>query len=503
MRHPWSLQRRLVVGIVALFALLSVAIGLSSAALLQHNLQQRLDDDLKGAVALTPSLFSGLPPGEYPTFLDLLQGQSQGSIALIVRNDEFEDGGYLAPRRQTRVLTPEQRDLLLSARPGDPPRSVTLGELGEYRIATQYVNREGTLRTVIAVPTAEIKGTIVQLSLIIALFTGAGVLAAMLLAGAVVRIALRPLGRVVSTAVRVSELPLSRGEVSLVDRVPPEDTDPRTEVGQVGAALNRLLDHVSSALNVRQRSERKVRQFVSDASHELRTPLTAIRGYAELTRLGPHHLPDDVRHSLSRIESESVRMTALVDELLLLARLDEGPTLDTKAVDLSRLVADAVSDAQAAGRDHTWRLDLPEEPIWVAGDRSQLHQVLANLLANARTHTPEGTEVLAAVGLAGDTAVVTVADSGPGIPEELQAHLFERFVRGDRSRSRKAGSTGLGLAIVHAIVDAHGGAVSVDSQPGRTVFRVELPTGGIHDFARRTSPAQEMPTPDRQSELRS
>jgi two-component system OmpR family sensor kinase len=168
-------------------------------------------------------------------------------------------------------------------------------------------------------------------------------------------------------------------------------------------------------------------------------------------------------------------MTSLVDELLLLARLDEGRQPDARAVDLGRLVADAVSDAQAAGPDHRWRLDLPEEPITVLGDGGQLHQVVANLLANARTHTPDGTEVLTALERTPTSAVLTVTDGGPGIPAELQTHLFERFVRGDRSRSRKAGSTGLGLAIVHAIVEAHGGAVSVDSAPGRTRFRVELP----------------------------
>jgi len=316
----------------------------------------------------------------------------------------------------------------------------------------------------------------------IALVIGAAVLLALAVAGwagvAIIRRTLKPLDRVAATATRVSELELGRGEVELAQRVPAEDTDPRTEVGQMGAALNRLLDHVSTALNVRQRSENKVRQFVSDASHELRTPLAAIRGYAELTRRGPHTLPDDVRHSLGRIESESIRMTSLVDELLLLARLDEGRKRDAQPVDLGRLVADAVSDAQAAGQDHRWRLDLPADPVAVLGDDAQLHQVVANLLTNARVHTPEGTEIVAAVERSSSSAVVTITDDGPGIPPELQAHLFERFVRGDRSRSRKAGSTGLGLAIVHAIVEAHDGTVSVESEPGRTVFRIELPANG-------------------------
>jgi two-component system OmpR family sensor kinase len=478
MRAPWSLQRRLTVGIVALLALISVAIGLSTAGLVQHNLLQRLDGDVRAALVRTLGVMDRTPPGELPLARDIVRGQEVGSFTLIVMNDRIVRAGYVDPSGADRALSPEQSERLVAVEPGQPPVAHELGDLGEYRLAAANVAGSGSARVVVGLPLEDTRATILELLLAIALFTGVGIFAAALSASVLVRFALRPLDRIVATTVRVSELPLSRGEVSLVERVPPENTDTRTEVGQVGAALNRLLDHVATALNVRQRSERKVRQFVSDASHELRTPLAAIRGYAELTRRGPHDLPEDVRHSLGRIESESVRMTSLVDELLLLARLDEGPKLDAKAVDLSRVAADAVSDAQAAGRDHRWRLDLPEEPVEVHGDSAQLHQVVANLLANARTHTPEGTEVLTAVERRGHSAVLTVSDTGPGIPQELQGHLFERFVRGDRSRSRKAGSTGLGLAIVHAIVDAHGGTVSVDSQPGRTVFRVELPANG-------------------------
>jgi two-component system OmpR family sensor kinase len=184
---------------------------------------------------------------------------------------------------------------------------------------------------------------------------------------------------------------------------------------------------------------------------------------------------------MGRIESEARRMTSLVEDLLLLARLDEGQDLDRKPVDLSRLVIDAVGDAHAAGPDHEWSLDLPDEPVTVLGDASRLHQVIANLLANARVHTPAGTRVQVSLG---DTTpppgghpavVVTVTDDGPGIPADLQPRLFERFTRGDGSRSRAAGSTGLGLSIVHAVVAGHGGTVAVESEPGNTVFRVELP----------------------------
>jgi two-component system, OmpR family, sensor kinase len=291
----------------------------------------------------------------------------------------------------------------------------------------------------------------------------------------IVRLALRPLDRVAATAADVAELPLERGEVALAVRVPAADADPSTEVGKVGAAINRMIEHVASALSARQASENKVRQFVSDASHELRTPLASIRGYAELTRRGNHVLPDDVVHSLGRVESEAVRMTSLVEDLLLLARLDEGRALQQSPVDLAPLVVNAVSDAHAAGADHRWRLDVPETPVTVTGDATRLHQVLANLLANARIHTPPGTTVTVSLASRPGRAVITVSDDGPGIPDATRAVLFERFARGDTSRSRAAGSTGLGLAIVSAVVASHGGEVRVDSKPGSTVFTVELP----------------------------
>jgi two-component system OmpR family sensor kinase len=257
--------------------------------------------------------------------------------------------------------------------------------------------------------------------------------------------------------------------------VPPEDTDPRTEVGQVGTALNRMLDHVEGSLAARQESETQVRQFVADASHELRTPLAAIRGYAELSRRSRQPVPDEIAHVLNRVESEARRMTTLVEDLLLLARLDAGRPLAHDPVDLTMLVVDAVSDAHAAGPRHDWQLDLPPEPVTVIGDGARLHQVLANLLANARTHTPDGTTVTVGVSANRDLAAIWVIDGGPGIPAELQPHIFERFARGDSSRSRAAGSTGLGLSIVHAVVTAHGGRVMVASQPGRTQFTVLLP----------------------------
>jgi two-component system OmpR family sensor kinase len=291
---------------------------------------------------------------------------------------------------------------------------------------------------------------------------------------------LRPLNRVAATAQQVSQLPLDRGEVALAVRVPQSDADPTSEVGRVGQALNHMLNNVEDALEARQASEMKVRQFVADASHELRNPLAAIRGYAELTRRSRSEMPADAAYAMSRVESEAERMSRLVEDLLLLARLDSGPDIDVQPADLTEIVINAVSDARAAGPDHSWQLSLPDEPVLALGDRHRLHQVVANLLANARTHTPAGTRVETAIDLQDGQAVIRVTDDGPGIPAAIQNRVFERFTRADTSRVRAEGatsgtSTGLGLAIVAAVVEAHQGRVTVSSVPGRTEFSVWLP----------------------------
>ena len=309
-----------------------------------------------------------------------------------------------------------------------------------------------------------------------------------------VRFSLRPLRRVATTASYVAELPLESGEVSLPAGVP--DTDPGTETGQVGLAFNRMLGHVETALRRRAASEARLRRFAADASHELRTPLSAIRGYAELALLRRGDAPEEVTHALDRVLSESTRMSVLVDDLLLLARLDAGRPLSREPVDMTRLAIDATSDAQVARPSHRWVLELPDDPELVLGDEHRLRQVLGNLLSNAWRHTPEGTTVTVRVSGtmpegepgtgAGSVAhgtlppapwlVISVTDNGPGIPGDLLPDLFERFTRADTSRSHavNASSTGLGLAIVDAVVAAHHGAVFVTSRPGSTQFTIVL-----------------------------
>ncbi|GHD83229.1 two-component system OmpR family sensor kinase [Salinibacterium amurskyense] len=479
-RPPLSLRKRLVLGSAALIALAAILIGVVSVLSLQGFLVGRLDNQLLSASSRSQGALEGrqFDSGQRPPARDFLAlpGQSAGTIAGLASSSGEIVAGVLGVKGGASSLTSEQLDTLAGLDQINEPITVSLGgDLGDYRMIVSSDPVTGD-SLIVGLPLSDVQATVLQLTILVA---GIGVLAIAVaaIAGAIaVRFALRPLERVASTATRVSELQLDRGAVALAERVSLDDADPRTEVGQMGSALNRLLEHVASALTARQASEDKVRSFVADASHELRTPLASIRGYAELTRRGGHEIPTDVAHAIGRIEAESVRMTGLVESLLLLARLDESAPFEHRAVDVSQLLIEAVGDAAVAGPDHEWELQFPDDAVVVTGDSARLHQVVANLLANARIHTPAGTSVTASLSTEGSRAIIEVRDTGPGIAAELQAKVFERFVRGDSSRSRAAGSTGLGLAIVAAVVESLGGTSSVSSEPGNTVFRVELPT---------------------------
>ncbi|WP_432111011.1 sensor histidine kinase [Streptomyces sp. YPW6] len=641
-RRPWTLRTRLVVSAVSLIAVVAAVIGSVTAIAFHSYMYGKLDDQLHSVAER-----AGRPPGPGPLPGTLREagplgfvgggGQPLGTFGALVDADGevtaskvVEDSGLRA-QESAEPLTAEQRAALEKAAPGagDGTRSVDLPGLGGYRVEATTTAEGDTV--LVGIPSAEVSGALTTLIVVEVCVTAAGLIAASIAGTVLVGVALRPLRRVAATATRVSELPLHRGEVALLERVPDAEADPRTEVGQVGAALNRMLGHVGSALAARQESETRVRQFVADASHELRTPLASIRGYAELTRraggggahsepgmadrgagagtgrapaargTGAGSRPDPavlgtgagpgpgfvarhagagpeseavIRHALGRIESEADRMTGLVEDLLLLARLDAGRPLSYGSIDLLPLVVDAVSDARAAdgtggegagveatdfvgtgaegtgaegtgvegpscegrgvagpepvgpepvgpgpvgpgseetgfegagvvglgpvgpgaeaGARHRWRLELPgaAEPVTVRADPERIQQVLVNLLANARTHTPPGTTVTVSVqppARGAGPVLLEVRDDGPGIPRELLPHVFERFARGDASRTRGAdgggatGSTGLGLAIVQAVVAAHDGRVRVESAPGRTVFTVELPAAADVD----------------------
>ncbi|MCX5369480.1 HAMP domain-containing histidine kinase [Streptomyces sp. NBC_00015] len=505
--QPRTLRTRLVVASVVLIAVVCAVIGTVTTLALRSHLYDQLGDKLKDVSSRAAGM-GGPPggikesqPGQNTTgtsgTVDLKEfvtrgPQPQGTVIAKVVNGSITDSKVGKKDSTSTDINPmvdknlsEAQEAALGTVAQDrSSHSIEIPGLGDYLV--QYVSGDKGSYYV-AIPTQDTDSTITTLILVELSVTAAGLVAAGIAGYVMVGVATRPLRRVASTATRVSELPLHTGEVNLSERVPEAETDPHTEVGQVGAALNRMLNHVHGALHARQESEMRVRQFVADASHELRTPLASIRGYAELTRRGREEVGPDTRHALGRIESEAGRMTFLVEDLLLLARLDAGRPLQFEQTDLVPLVIDTISDARAAGRDHVWRLELPDEPALVSADAARLQQVLVNLLANARTHTAPGTTVTARVQRRGPWLCVDVQDNGQGIPADLLPHVFERFARGDSARSRTTGSTGLGLAIVQAVATAHGGAVTVDSVPGQTVFTVHLPA---------LAPAVPQPSPE-------
>ncbi|WP_164702636.1 cell wall metabolism sensor histidine kinase WalK [Modestobacter sp. KNN46-3] len=483
-RSRRSLRTRLLVAFVVPLVLVLTLVGVVSVTALRSELGGQVDTRL-AAVAERSRDYAADPddgprgPGPGPDDLGGpgglgARGQGEDTLGATIIDGAVADSGVLGGRGQTVQLTAAQEGVLAELpTDGEPVTRDLGGALGEYRlVAITAANGEVLVNGLPLSGASDAVRNLIAVELLAGL---AALLAAAGTAVLVIRRTLAPLDRVAATATRVSELPLASGEVQLAERVVPGDTDPGTEVGQVGAALNRMLDHVEGSLAARQESETRVRQFVADASHELRTPLASIRGYAELVRRQHSEVAGDVGHAMNRVESEALRMSALVEELLLLARLDAGRELASEEVDLTALAVDAVSDAHVAGPGHHWQLDLPDTPVVVRGDAARLHQVLVNLLGNARSHTPEGTTVTTSLRTEGDKAVLQVLDDGPGVPAGLQGHVFERFARGDASRSRSAGSTGLGLAIVHAVVTAHGGSVELASTPGRTAFTVRLP----------------------------
>jgi two-component system, OmpR family, sensor kinase len=472
-----SLTSRLVVTTVALVLLVSVLIGTVTTFAMRSYLTDQLDRDIRHALDNAEYLRNGAGgPGGPPLGDSIAQAHGDaGTLTAwhypgfqpewIVSVQTQRSSGRVAPHELDSSVSDE-----LSTLPADgSAHEVNLQGLGSYRVMVSP-----DARAAAGLPTADVDDTLSTLiwwEVLLALLAVAGAGGAATL---VVRRQLRPLREVAATAHTVAGLPLAEGEIAIAPRVPEHLTDARTEVGQVGSALNTLLVHVESSLAQRHESEQQVRQFVADASHELRTPLTTIAGYTELARQRPED-SGAVATALGKVEEESARMTAMVEDLLLLARLDSGRPLARDSVDLSRLLVEAVSDARVVAPDHRWRLELPEESLEVTGDQERLHQVVTNLLTNARKHTPPGTTVT----VTGTPYGFSVHDDGPGFPPDLAATAFERFVRGDVSRARTPGGTdggaGLGLSLVDAIVTAHGGSVSLESHPGSTTVTVALP----------------------------
>ncbi|GAA4898309.1 HAMP domain-containing sensor histidine kinase [Tessaracoccus lubricantis] len=457
-----QIQPRVVITVAVLALVVSMVTVIAAATILYSQLDRELD----GA-----QVRQGRGPGHVSG--DLVPGiQTPGMRVGTVIAVDFPDGsaaGSVIEDGEVDRVTPEALLLLVELPADGVKRAVDLPGMGRYRVEA----RETRLGKVsVGLPMGDIDRSLMWLTLFAAGISLTAVAVTALVTREVLGRATGPLVALTNTADQVSHLQLERGRVE-VPRVPVGALPENNEVTRLATAFNEMLDRVESALSAREASEVKLRRFVADASHELRNPLAAIRGYSELAERAPE---GEKSFALQRIDSESQRMTKLVNDLLLLARLDADAQVEAKPVDAVEVVVNAVSDAQASGREHQWRLLLPEPEIVVMADADQLHQVMINLLSNARAHTPPGTVVQTCVRRHGDRAVIEVADNGPGIPPETLPRVFERFTKADDTRAHSTiPSTGLGLAIVRAIAEGFGGSAMVSSRPGRTAFTVTLP----------------------------
>lgn len=467
------LRIKLVVVLLALVTVALAASGAVAAGALRSYLANRLDAQLQSTAADVSRRLergplvdrAGRPEFAAPPKLFLRVVPGDGSPVRNLRTADVADPPAL----------PAPNALAAEARGGQPFTVPSDGGDTDWRAMIVPLPGNGTL--VVALSLEDVENTVSRLVLIEAAI---GVLVLLVLAGvayAVVGSSLRPLAEVEETAAAIAAGDLAR-------RVP--DQHPETEVGRLSQALNAMLTRIESAFRAQEASEaaaraseERMRRFVADASHELRTPLTSIRGFAELYRQGAAQTPEDVARSLRRIEDEAARMGLLVDDLLLLARLDQQRPLERLPVDLVDVAADAVADARVVAPDRPIELTVREGMApQVLGDEGRLRQVVGNLMSNALTHTPGGTAIKVAVGAFedDDCAIVSVADSGPGLAPEHAARVFQRFYRVDASRTRSAGGTGLGLSIVAALVTAHGGSVDVKTAPQLgCAFTVRLP----------------------------
>jgi two-component system, OmpR family, sensor kinase len=447
-----------------------VVAGAATYTALQTFLTDQVDSNLRSGVRSALESFRGpgggsgggpggvsFPPGCYVALYS-----SDGKTLLA-------HGTYVSPfdtklsKAHAVVSTP------LPNAGTDTPTLMTLpgaGGVSQYRAIVESLDEAGNDFIVLALPMTDVQQTLARLLLLEALVGAVVLLTAGGLAWWLVRVSLRPLERIEDTAAAIAAGDLGR-------RVEP--AEPNTEVGRLGLALNTMLAQIERAFSERTRSEQKLREFMAAASHELRTPLTSIRGYAEMLRRGAEASDEDASQARRRIEEESVRMTGLVDDMLLLSRLDQGRPLERQRVDLARLASDACADARAVARGRRITLDAPER-LWLHGDEARLRQAIGNLVRNAVVHTPARAPIEVSLRDADGSAVVEVVDHGPGLPEAERGRIFEPFYRSDAGRSRDRGGAGLGLSIVAAVITAHAGSVEViDTPGGGATFRVTLP----------------------------
>jgi two-component system OmpR family sensor kinase len=467
-----SLRARLLIAVAAVALVGLVVADIATYTALRSFLVDRVDESLAAAHApLIRSLY-GPPVGPRRG-----EGGNAGALAAAA------PGAYIELRSSDGLVLVSQstRGEFTTARPRLPAHVSGLDNSAEgdatyftvdasgndnpdFRVRAERLS-DGSL-LMVALPLGDVNTTLHRLLLTELVVTGVVLLGAVGLGLWLVRVGLRPLRNIESTAANIAG-----GQLSL--RVP--DVDDRTEVGRLGMALNTMLERIEDAFSKQQASEERLRRFVADASHELRTPVSAVGAYAELFERGAQQRPDDLARVLRGVRVETGRMQELIEDLLLLTRLDEGRPLERRPVELVGLAGEAVEAGQAISGDRPLSIEA-DQPVEVMGDRMRLREVLDNLLANVRTHTPPGTHATVRVLARDGEAVVEVADDGPGLAPEDAARVFERFYRADPSRARDRGGTGLGLAVVAALVEAHGGRVELDTTPGEgATFRVILP----------------------------
>ena len=476
----WSLRNRLVLGVVILGATGIATSDLAAQTAFRTFLIAQVDAQLETASSTSVIRLNRAGISEesrrkdrdeplFQPFEPIREVPSEISISLLDVNGAVLGtlDGSESPRRVQSAIT----GLSVSSLANRVDRPFTLQsndiQKTEYRVLARLLPG-GAGSVITAIPLNGVERAINQLRF---LFLAVGFFVLIFLAiiaRRIIGISLKPLTQVERTAEA-----FAHGDYSA--RLPEASSD--TEVGRLNWALNQMLSRIAEAFQIRSASEEKLRRFVADASHELRTPLTAIRGFAELHRQGAVKGEQETSDLIRRIESESIRMSSLVEDLLLLARLDQSREMQMEPVDIKSLINEVVTAARAAGPNHPISLDLPGEDLFVLGDSMRIHQVIANLLANARIHTPVGTEIQIVAANEPDGLVITVSDNGPGISESDQERIFERFYRADPSRVRNGGEgTGLGLSIVDAVMRAHGGEVSVSSELRKgTTFKLKFP----------------------------
>ena len=510
-----SLRVRLVVLLTLMLAAGSMIIGGFTHALMAARLWGQLDSSLTATIDRATSASDHMPVTD-------VSGQPVGTLAALVADGQFRAGPELSDpvTGMPSKLSDTDRNTILSevakVDPTETSAGITISlDAGDYRLRIQPVSSSELPASTVMVaglPTERTYATLRTLDLTMLIVSAVGIVLVGTIGTLVVRSTMKPLEHVVDVADSIATLPLSEPDVHVDQRVDRDLASKSTEFGRLGGALNRLLDNVGGALETRTASETKMRRFVADASHELRTPLAAIRGYAQLIHVTDQLSPDGER-SLERLIEQTENMTELVEQLLLLNRLDEGTTASAmETIDMVQLTANAYLDSQAAFSDHIWEFDAFTEgtPAYVEGDPTQLGRVLSNLASNAAKHTSRGTQVNITVGIepseatsvpapstptsprnatttqlhaeerarsrhTGYDVVLRFHDTGEGIDPEFLPKIFDRLARADKARSGSSSTSGLGLAIVKAIVEAHHGTISAQSEPGNTVFTIRLP----------------------------